>query len=453
MPSSAHPLSHRTPLSRLESLVAAAKRAGAEKAEACLGQSTSLSVTWRGGALDLLERAETQEVGLRVFVGQRQTLVSTTDPRPEALDKLVEDALARVNLVPEDPFCGPATPDQLAQNIPVLDMEDPAEVTSEDLMAAAKRMAEATEAVPGVTQCESAGASCFRSLAALVTSQGFARTWTKTFHSLGASALAGEGTGMVRDDDSATCLFASDLPPPEEVGASAGNRAVRLQGARSVPTARVPVVFDSRVASGLLGHLAGAISGAAVARGTSFLRNDLGQRIFAPGITVVDDPFRPRGLRSRAFDGEGLPVQRRAMVEDGLLTGWHLDLTSARQLNVPPTGHAARSPGGLPSPSPSNFYLCPSERSPEELIKDIKEGFFVTEVLGPGVNLVTGDYSRAARGFWIKDGAFAFPVHDMTVAGNLRDMFARLVPANDLTFRYGVDAPTVVVDALTVAGA
>jgi PmbA protein len=288
----------------------------------------------------------------------------------------------------------------------------------------------------------------------MAASNGFATSYSMSSSQISVSVLAGDAAGgMERDYDYATAVYAGDLPLPEEVGRAAGHRAVRRLHARKVKTARVPVVYDPRVSSSLLGHLAAAINGSTIARGTSFLKDCLGKPVFAAGVNIIDDPHRPRGLRSKPCDGEGVANRRRQIVEDGVLTTWILDLRSARQLGLETTGHAARGTGGPPSPSATNLWLDGGPVTVAELISDISQGLYVTELFGMGVNGVTGDYSRGAAGFWIDGGEIAFPVHEVTIAGNLKDMFRNLTAANDLVFRYGIDAPTVRIDGLTIAGA
>lgn len=328
-----------------------------------------------------------------------------------------------------------------------------AEPDVEALAARAAAAEAAALAVSGVTNSEGAGAGFSRTEAALVTSAGFAGCVVRTSHSVSATALAGSGTGMQRDYDYHATVHLADLDDPAKIGRSAGERAVARLGPDRPKTAKLPIVYDRRVAGSLLGHLAGAINGAGIARGTSFLKDKLGQRIFAPGIAVHDNPRRVRGLRSRVFDGEGTPTAARTLIDDGVLTTWLLDSHSARQLGLVSTGHAARGTGGPPSPSPSNLYLAPGAFTPTELMANIGLGLYVTELIGMGVNGVTGDYSRGAAGFMIRDGALAEPVAEITIAGNLLAMFAHLTPANDLVFRRGTDAPTVRVDGMTMAGA
>ncbi|MGH7029485.1 MAG: TldD/PmbA family protein, partial [Stellaceae bacterium] len=308
-------------------------------------------------------------------------------------------------------------------------------------------------AVKGVTNSEGAEAGWGRSMVALAASNGFAGCYSGSSSGISASVIGGAGTGMERDYDYSSAVYAADLRDPAEIGRSAGERAVKRLGARKMPTARVPVVFDPRVARSFISALLGAISGPSIARGTSFLKDRLGQRIFPEAITIIDDQHRRRGLRAKPFDGEGIANRRRAIIDQGVLTTWLLDLRSARQLGMTTTGHAARGTSSPPGPSATNVWIEPGALSPKALIADIESGFYVTEMMGFGVNGVTGDYSRGAAGFWIDKGEIAFPVSEMTVAGNLKDMFARLVAADDLEFRAGTDAPTLRIDDLTVAGA
>jgi PmbA protein len=335
---------------------------------------------------------------------------------------------------------------------PSLDLEDPDEPAAENLVALAAAAEDAAMAVKGVSNSEGAEAGWSRTRIALAASNGFSGGYAATHWSLSVAVLAGSGTGMERDYDYCTTVHGGDMADAAALGKSAGERAIRRLNPRKVKSTAVPVVFDRRVAGGLLGHLAGAINGAAIARGTSFLKDRLGRKVFRGGIDVVDDPHRRRGLRSKPFDAEGIANQRRKLVEDGRLTTWLLDLRSARQLKLKSTGHAARGTGGPPSPSPTNLYLEAGKPTPEELMRDIREGFLVTELMGMGVNGVTGDYSRGATGFWIVDGRPAYPVSEVTIAGNLKHMYLNLYPASDLEFRRGTDAPSVRIEGMTVAG-
>ncbi len=331
-------------------------------------------------------------------------------------------------------------------------MIDEGEPDAESLSARAAETEDAARAVAGVTNSEGADTHWVRTDVLLAATNGFQRSWGSTRHSLGVSVLAGEGTGMERDYDHAMSVHGTDLRQPADIGRTAGERAVQRLNPRKAASAQVPVVYDSRVAGSLLGHLSMAINGQVIARGTSFLKDSMGEAVFAPGITVVDDPRRARGLRSRAFDGEGIATRARNLIDDGVLSSWILDLRSARKLGLETTGHAARDTASPPSPSATNFYMEPGRLGRAELMADIKSGFYVTELIGFGINMVTGDYSRGASGMWIENGELAYPVSEVTVAGNLSDMFKNLTPADDLEFRYGTDAPTLRVEGMTVAG-
>ena len=443
----------RDPQKILGSLLDAAKNAGADAADALYVEGVSSSVSYRLGKLEDVERAENYDLGLRVFVGQKVAFVSSTDFSAEALAGLPERAVKMARLAPEDRYAGLAPKDRLATSIPALDLEDMGEPSPELLIERAQGAEAAALAVAGVTNSEGGGASFSRSAVALATSTGFYGRYAGTSHGIGVAVLAGEGTGMERDYDHDSARHTGDLRSAEDVGRTAGEKAVKRLNPRSMKSQSVPVVFHPDEASGLLGHFAGAISGAAIARGVSFLKDRMGQAIFAPGINVIDDPHRVRGLRSKPFDGEGVANRRRALIENGVLTTWLLDCASARQLGLETTGHAARGTGGPPSPSTTNLYLEAGKLSVKDLIADIRQGFYVTELMGMGVNSVTGDYSRGAAGFWIENGEIAFPVSEVTIAGNLKDMFQHLTPASDLEFRHGTNAPTVRVEGMTLAGA
>jgi PmbA protein len=436
----------------LQDLVARAKKAGADAADAVLFEGVSLSHARRLGKVEKLERSESQDLGLRVLIGKRQAIVSSSDRSPKMLAELVARTLAMAHAVPEDPFCGIADPSQITREWPSLDMLDPEEPSAETLIERARAAEDAAMAVEGVTNSEGAEAGWGRSRIALAASNGFAGAYAGSSHGVSASVIGGSGTQMERDYDFASAVYAADLRDPAEIGKSAGERAVKRLGARKMPTGRCPVVFDPRVARGFISHLLGAISGPSIARGTSFLKDKLGQRIFPEAITITEDPHRQRGHRSKPFDAEGLANRRRALIDRGVLTTWLLDLRSARQLGLQSTGHASRGTASPPGPSATNIWIEPGTVSPAELMADIKSGFYVTEMMGMGVNGLTGDYSRGAAGFWIENGQIAFPVSEMTVAGNLNDMFARLIVASDLEFRTGADSPNLRIDDLTVAG-
>ncbi len=439
-------------LNLLSDLISDARRAGADEADAIVADGTSVSITYRLGKLEQLERSEGGDVGLRVLVGKRQAIVSSADRSKEALKELVERAVAMAKTVPEDEFCGLASPDQLAKSLPKLDICDPTEVSADTLIERARACEEAARAVAGVTNSDGASASWGQSSVAIVASNGFQRSYSSSGSSLSVSVLAGTDQGMETDYDYSSAVYFSDLRKPEDIGQTAGARVVKKLGARKVPSQKVPIVFDPRVARGLVGSFLSAINGASVARGTTFLKNAMNTEIFAPHVTIVEDPHRDRGLRSKPCDAEGLPNSRRNLIDRGVLTSWILDLRSARQLKLAPTGHAARGPGGPPSPSSTNVYLVAGASAPSGLMSDIKQGFYVTDLVGQGVNMVTGDYSRGAVGFWIENGQLAYPVSEVTVAGNMKEMFKQLTPASDLELRYGIDAPTVRIDGMTVAG-
>ncbi len=443
----------RDPQAILSSLLDAAKRCGADAADALFVEGVSSSVSYRLGKLEDVERAENYDIGLRVFLGQQVAFISSTDHSADALAALPERAVTMARLAPEDKFAGLAPTDRLAKVIPQLDLEDPSEPSADLLIERARDVEAAAMAVAGVTNSEGGGASFSRSAVALATSTGFYGRYAGTSHGIGVAVLAGEGTGMERDYDQASARHASDLRSSADIGRTAGEKAVKRLNPRSMKSQSVPVVFHPDEAGGLLGHFAGAISGTAIARGVSFLKDKMGQSIFGQSINIIDDPHRVRGLRSKPFDGEGVANARRAFIENGRLTSWILECASARQLGLETTGHAARGTGGPPSPSSTNLYLEAGTLSVKDLIADIKQGFYVTELMGMGVNGVNGDYSRGAAGFWIENGEIAFPVSEVTIAGNLKDMFASLVPASDLEFRHGVNSPTVRIEGMTLAGA
>jgi PmbA protein len=439
-------------LAVLESLLGEAKRAGADAADAVLFASTSVSVERRLGQMEHLERSESRDLGLRVFLGQRAAIISASSVDPARFADLASRAVAMAKVVPEDPFSALSEQARAPADVAALDLVDAGEPDIAELIERAQTAEEAALLVSGVTNSEGGSAGFGRTDIYLATSAGFFGQYARTSHSVSASVLAGSGTGMQRDYDYHSVLHLEDLDDAAVIGRSAGERAVaRLDPVRP-KTGKMPVVYDPRVSGSLLGHLSGAINGAAVARGTSFLKDRLGQKIFASGIFVHDDPRRVRGSSSKTFDAEGVPTQARAVIEDGLLTTWFLDSRSARQLGLTSTGHAARGTGGPPSPSSTNLYLAAGTVTPTALMDDIAEGIYITELLGSSINSMTGDYSRGASGFMIRGGALAEPVAEITVAGNLLDMYAALVPADDLRFRRGTDAPTVRVDGMVVAG-
>jgi PmbA protein len=437
-----------------EALIERGIAAGATAADSLYIGERSSGVQVRLGELDSVHRSEGEEIGIRLFAGQRSATAASSDLSDEALAQLVERCMAMAQEAPEDPYAGLA-PEELLQRgeLPFLDSGDGREPDPAELRARALEAETAAVAVPGVTNSSGAGASASAAVIALATSGGFSGAYGSTGHSVSAGVIAGEGGSMQRDHDWHSVRHLDDLDAATSIGHRAGERAVaRLHPAR-IKAGKYPVLFDPRVSSSLLGHFAAAISGVAVARKTSFLQDRLGQQVFAPGVTVIDDPLRPRGLRSRAFDGEGLAVSRRELIADGILPGWIAESASARQLGIAPTGHAARGISGAPSASPSNLYMAAGARSREELLAAFPEALLVIELIGQGANPVTGDYSRGATGFMVRNGEIAEPVAEITIASNLTDMFATLEPGSDLEFRRGVDAPTILIPEMTVASA
>jgi PmbA protein len=436
----------------LELALEAASDAGADAADLLFVERRSLDVSWRLGDLEELERKEDRDLGLRVLVGRRQACASTSLLEPDGLVAFVRELVESARHLPDDAYAGLAEPGQLARDLPELDLFDPAEPTPDALLQAAATAEDAARAVAGVTNSDGASAGWSLASVHLAASNGLRARYQRSSHRLGATVLAGSGTAMERDWEYRSATHGDDLPAPAEIGRIAGERTVRRLNPQKAATASVPVVYDPRVAASLIRHLVGAISGEAIAKGTSFLKDSLGEAIMAPGIVVTDDPLRRRGQASRPLDAEGLPVTRRKLIDAGMLTTWLLDLATARQLGLRSTGHAARGTGGPPSPSATNLTLEPGSASRQALIGDIRSGLYVTDLMGMGINMVTGDYSRGASGFWIENGQLKWPVSEVTIAGNLRDMFANMQPADDLDIRSSCDAPTVRIDGMTVAG-
>ena len=439
---------------KAERLIEQARAAGADAADAIyIGERTS-GVQVRKGELEDVHRSEGEHMGLRVFLGSQSASVASSDLSDEALSALVGRVLAMAKEAPEDPYSGLAPADMLMTDaLPDLDNWDGREPDPAVLRARALDAETAALGVKGITNSNGGSASAGATTVAMATSHGFSGAYRASAHSCSASVIAGEGADMQRDHAWHSARHAEDLEDPAEIGRRAATRAVARLGHVKVRPGKLPVLFDPRVAGSLLGHLASAIAGSAVARKTTFLQDRLGEQVFAKGITIHDDPLRKRGLRSRAFDGEGLPVRPMDIVADGVLMTWLATSADARQLGIKPTGHAIRSVSGAPGAGPSNFYLAGGDRSPEQLMAAFPRALLVTELIGQGVNPVTGDYSRGAAGFLIENGEIAGPVAEITIASNLKDMFVTLEPANDLRFRRGVDAPTILVPEMTVASA
>ena len=437
-----------------QSLVERGMAVGATAADALYIAERSSGVQVRLGDIENVSRSEGEEIGLRLFVGQQSATVASSDLSDEALGVLVERCLAMAKEAPEDPYAGLAPPQMLQRGeLPDLDSEDHEDPEPAQLRERALKAESAALGVAGVTNSSGAGASATASTIALATSGGFSGAYRTTGHACSAAVIAGEGGAMQRDHAWHSARHLGDLEGAAEIGRRAGERAVKRLNPKRPKPGKYPVLFDPRVAATLLGHFSGAISGSSIARKTSFLEDKLGASIFAPGVTIIDDPLRSRGLRSRPFDGEGVQVSRRELVANGILKGWIAESASARQLGIEPTGHAARGVGGAPGASPSNLYLEAGPRSREELLAAFPEAVLIIELIGQGVNPVTGDYSRGAVGFMVRDGEIAEPVAEITVASNLIDMFKAIEPASDLEFRRGIDAPTILISEMTVAAA
>ena len=427
--------------------VAHARKLGADAVHAVAADGRSTEISVLDGKIEKVEQAEARDISLKVFAGKSSASISGSVLTRQAIHRLAENALRMAKLAPPDPWAGVAEPGQLATEIPELDLAANDLPDPQRLEDIAKRAEAAALAVKGVTKSSGAGASRSETSVGIVISNGFSQGYRRTGVGVSMSAIAGEGLAMQRDYDYSSAVHFVDLREPEAVGRSAGERAVQRVNPRKVKSQSVPVIFDRRVASGLIGHLLGAINGAAIARGTSFLKESLGQPVFAPGIDIVEDPHMLRGHGSRPFDGEGLPCQRRNLIDKGILTGWILDLRAARQLGLAPTGQGSR--GG---PSTSNVFLPAGSETPEDQISALSQGLYVTELIGASINNVTGDYSRGASGFWIDNGELTYPVSEITIAGNLRDMFRTVRPASNLEFRSSVSAPNCLVEGLTIAG-
>ncbi|MBP1805281.1 TldD/PmbA family protein [Rubellimicrobium aerolatum] len=433
-----------------------ARKAGAEAADALVVQGTQVSVDVRGGRLEEAQRAEGIDLGLRVLIGRRQAVVSSSDRRDATFAAMAERAVAMAREAPEDPAAGLADPSQLAgdRDMARLELEDPSDDPEPAALEARARAAEAAAlAVPGVTQTVSASAGWSRQEIFLAGTNGFAGGYARSEHGISCGAISGTGTGMERDYDWDSRVAFADLRSPEEIGRTAGMRAAAREGSRKPRTGTFPILYDERVASSLIGHLLSAINGASVARGSSFLRDALGQPVLPDGLSLLEDPHRPRVFSSRLWDAEGLPTRARAIVEDGRLLTWTLDLASARRLGLDSTANAVRSPGGTPSPSVTSVALTPGEATREDLLRGMGTGLLVTSLIGSTINPNTGDYSRGASGFWVEGGEIAYPVNECTVAGNLRDMLRRIVPANDARAHLTRVVPSLLVEGMTLAGA
>jgi PmbA protein len=437
----------------LQDVVRAALKAGADAAEAVAAERKSLSINVRLGALEEVEREEARDLGLRVFIGQKQASVSGSDMSPEARAKLVERAVAMARLAPEDPYAGLAPQDRLAKGPwPDLDLVDPHEPSAEELEAQARAVEDAARAVKGVTNSEGGAAGWSSSNWRLVTSGGFSGPHAATGFSISASVIAEDAEGMERGWDGRSTRWLGDLPTPEAIGAEAGRRAVGRLGARKIESTTAPVIFENRLAASLLSPLIGAVAGPSVARGVSFLKTKLGEQVFASGVNIIDEPHRRRGLGSSPFDDEGVANREMALIKDGVLTTWLLNTASARQLGMQTTGHASRGLAGPPGVSPCNLTFQPGERDLKGLMQDVGSGLLVTMMFGPSLNPNTGDWSIGVSGFWFEGGEEAYPVTEITVAGNLVDVYKKLIPGSDLEYRGATNAPSLLIPDLAIAG-
>ncbi len=443
-----------TAIETAQRMIEAARAAGADAADALLVQSAETHASIRLGNPEEIERAESAGIGLRVWVGKQVASVSGTDTHPDTLKRLAEQAVAIARVAPEDPYATLAPEPLLAGNIDAsaLDLVDDNPPDLAWLQAQCRLAEEAARAVPGITNSRGASGSVGSAEVALATTQGFACSYRTSSCNLSVSVLAGEGTTMERDYATSNARHRSQLRDPAAIGREAAERTLGRMHARPARSGLVPVIYEPRVARGLISALSSALSGTAVANGTSFLRDAMGTRILREGVDLIDDATLVRGLGSRPFDGEGVPARRLALIENGVLQSWLLDARTALRLGLTTTGHAIRGLSGPPAPAPSNLFLKAGPDSPEALIGEVKDGFYVTETSGMGVNLVTGDYSQGASGMWIENGKLAYAVSGVTIAGKLADMFANFTPANDLAFESRLNAPTLGVGRLTVAG-
>ena len=429
-----------------------AKAEGADAAEATLVRNKGVGVEVRLGKFESVEHAEDFQIGLRVFTGQQSASISTGKIDTNSIKALCERVVAMARLAPADPYARLASKEEQANELPELELFDSTEFTSEALTELALKCEESALGIQGITNSEGASAGQSTAEIAIATSTGFTGDYERSSYSISASVIAERDGRMETDYDFSSTVYAEDLVDSEKIGASAGKRTISRLGAKSASTGQFPVIFDSRVSKSLTGHFVNAVNGASVARGSSFLKEKMGQKIASKYITVTDDPLRHRGLGSRRFDGETLPVKQRQLIRNGILQSWLLDLASAAQLGLEPTGNASRSLSSPPSPGTSNCLIENGTISLQELISDIKTGFLVTELIGSSVSLTTGDYSRGASGFWIVNGEIAYPVTEATIAGNLKEMFFEMTPANDIDLRFSTSAPSIRVDGMMVAG-
>ena len=436
----------------IEKALSAAKQAGADGADVSFIKGGGLDVQVRLGKVESAERAEDYQMGMRVFVGQKSATISSGQLDDENITELAERAVAMAKHAPEDPYARLATAEEQAKSFPEIELFDDTSYSTEKLTEIALTCEEAALSQAGISNSDGASASSGSSEVLIGTSTGFNASYKRSSFGFSAVVLAEQDGQMERDYDYSSAVFAEDLDDPETVGRSAATRTLARLGGRKPQTGTFPVIYDKRVSRSLAGHVASAINGAAIARGTSFLKEKMGQQIANSSVRLLDNPLLPRGMGSRLFDGETLPVQKRYLVKDGCLQGWLLDLATAAQLGLSPTGNASRSLSGPPSPSVSNFIMEEGKTTLDDMIADIDQGFYITELMGSSVSLTTGDYSRGASGFWIENGRITWPATEATIAGNLKDIFTDMMPADDLELTQSIAAPSVFVKQMMVAG-
>ena len=451
--SSLDKLTNKNELNYLEDILKSAKKAGADCADLVYFRSRAQSVSWRMGNLEDVERSEGSDLGLRVIIGQRSAIVSSSDMDKETLNSLIRRAIDMAKNAPEDPYVGLADKKHHNQDTALnLDLNDSHLLTPDDLQALAKRTEESALDIKGISNSNGASASTSHSHIALLNSNGFSGSYDVSNYSLSLSLIAGKNLQMESDYAWDSKRHFQDLNIPESIAREAAKKTLKKLNPRKVKTCETAVIFDPRVSNSLLGHLSSAINGAAITRKTSFLLEMMGEQVFSDKINVTDNPHIIRGSSSRPFDAEGVENPSLEIIKDGRLVNWTLDSASARQLGLVSNGRASRGAGSPPSPSSTNFYMEAGEISPEDMIKDIKSGLYVTDLIGMGVNGITGDYSRGASGFWIENGEISYPVNEITIASNLKEMYISLICANDLTHRYGTDAPTILIPNMMLAG-
>ena len=436
----------------ITSLLDRVKTLGIKEADVLAVESLSINVKSRLAKMEGIEQKESIDIGLRVIDNGKQLTISTTDSSKESILELTESAASMLHSVPVDEFCGLPDKSLFSINDTDLDLVDKIQLGHEELLESAIMAEESAMSVKGITNTEGASSSFSKSRMKLVTSNGFSNSYERTGFSTTVSVIAGNDTKMERDYEYQSATHLKDIDKPNKIGLIAGKRAVSRLNPKKIKSDTVPIIFDNRISGGLIAILAGSISGQSISRGTSFLKDKLGKKLFKKNINIIDDPLRIRGHKSRIFDGEGVKSKKIKLVSNGELTSWLLDCRSARQLNLETTAHASRNTNSPPSPAPSNIYLSTGNISKDDLVKSIKNGFYVTEMMGMSFNQVNGDYSRGATGFWIQNGEIAFPVSEVTIAGNMLNMYRTLTPSSDLKFTTGIDSPTVMIENMTVAG-